>query len=61
MIRFVIVGLLTCIAAVCAFLAVIALCGACLGVAGSVVRLVLLITGFVVALEIAGRIRKNYF
>lgn len=61
MIRFVIVGLLVCVAAVCAFLAVIALCGVCLGIAGSVVRLVLLAAGFVTALEIAGRIRKNYF
>lgn len=61
MIRFVIVGLLVCVAAVCAFLAVVALCGVCLGIAGSVVRLVLLAAGFVVALEIAGRIKKNYF
>lgn len=61
MIRFVIVGLLTCVATVCAFLGVIALCGVCLGITGSVVRLVLLAAGFVLALEIAGRIRKNYF
>lgn len=61
MIRFVIVGLLVCVAAVCAFLGMISICGICLGVAGSVVRLILLAAGFVLALEIAGRIRKNYF
>ena len=61
MIRFVIAGLLVCVAGVCAFFGMIALCGICLGVAGSVVRLVLLAAGFVLALEIAGRIRKNYF
>lgn len=61
MIRFVIVGLLVCVAAVCAFFGVIALCGICLGIADSVVRLVLMAAGFVLALEIAGRIKKNYF
>lgn len=61
MIRFVIAGLLVCVAAVCAFFGMISLCGICLGVAGSVVRSVLLAAGFVLALEIAGRIRKKYF